>query len=245
MISFGFFIDWQLGIVLLWLLYRAALAGRIPLVAARAYLLAVVPVAAAVAGFKVETLHAVLAVPSSLVESVGTRVAGSEAVVAFDYGVLYNIVALGVALVWVVGAAVWLVGWSKGWRFGGVRICSNPRGGVASSLFGCIVVDASSQGTPHFEALLAHERAHVRCGHSWDMLYLCVLRSALWITPVVWLLSRDLVHVHEAQADAVVIGSGLSRRNYIDMLLGAQIGSAGAAVPERLTTVHYFNVSST
>ncbi|NEM98575.1 M56 family metallopeptidase [Pontibacter burrus] len=52
--------------------------------------------------------------------------------------------------------------------------------------------------------VLAHELAHVRLGHSYDVLYYEVLTALLWFNPLVWLLKAELRDVHEYQADAAV-----------------------------------------
>ena len=246
MISFGFFLDWQLGIALLWLVYRAALEHRVPLVAARAYLLSVVPLAAGVAALKLPILSPVVLVVEPMLD-MGAAVEPSAAAVATSsvdwlaWG--YAAVAAGVLCAAVWGGVRWAVRWRSGTECGGVRFCAQPHA-AASSLFGRIAVSNACFRSDALEAILAHERAHVRLGHSWDMLAVSLLRAALWVNPAVWLLGRDLVRVHEAQADAAVLDAGYSPERYIKTLLDAQIGALGdpnvAVAP-----IHYFSFRST
>ncbi|MDX5420290.1 MAG: M56 family metallopeptidase [Hymenobacteraceae bacterium] len=53
--------------------------------------------------------------------------------------------------------------------------------------------------------VLAHELAHVRLRHTYDILYYEVLTALLWFNPLVWLLKEELRDVHEYQADAEVL----------------------------------------
>lgn len=73
--------------------------------------------------------------------------------------------------------------------------------------------------------LLAHEAAHVRLRHSWDML-LCELVVRLqWFNPFGWLLREDLRALHEYQADSAAIGSGIDAKQYQMLLIKKAVGS--------------------
>ena len=50
-------------------------------------------------------------------------------------------------------------------------------------------------------ALLAHEEAHVRHRHSYDVVVVEVLTALQWFNPVVWFLRQELRVVHEYEAD--------------------------------------------
>ena len=69
------------------------------------------------------------------------------------------------------------------------------------------------------DAVLRHELAHVRMGHSWD-LFLCDLTChMLWCLPFVWMLRQDLVDVHEFQADEAVLQGGVTLEEYEHLLV--------------------------
>ena len=69
------------------------------------------------------------------------------------------------------------------------------------------------------DAVLRHELAHVRMGHSWD-LFLCDLTCRmLWCLPFVWMLRQDLVDVHEFQADEAVLQGGVTLEDYEHLLV--------------------------
>lgn len=247
--SFGFFVDWQLGIFLMWLLYRVALQGRIPHPTARGYLLVIAPLTAAIAALKLPVLSPIVlySTPTAIETTTTTTLPTTVAISATPVDWLsigYWAVAAGLTMLFVVGAVRWIARWRKGLELGGVRFCKQGRA-VASSMFGRIGVDPCCLGSDALESIVAHERAHVAHRHAWDMLYMSLLRSALWVNPAVWLLARDLVLVHEAQADKAVLEAGFSPERYIHTLLDAEIGAIGGPIPGNLAPIHYFSFCST
>ena len=68
-------------------------------------------------------------------------------------------------------------------------------------------------------ALLRHEQAHVRQGHTLDVLLLQIAAALAWPNPAVWLLRRALLDNLEYLADAAALQTGLDRRAYQYSLL--------------------------
>ena len=86
------------------------------------------------------------------------------------------------------------------------------------SCFGYIVInqhDLQENGV----LLLAHERAHRRMGHSFDLLLCDICACLQWWNPFVWMLRKDLLTVHEFEADAWVVQSGATTRHDYQQLL--------------------------
>ena len=67
--------------------------------------------------------------------------------------------------------------------------------------------------------VLAHELAHVRLHHSWDMLLSEATCCTLWFLPLSWLLRKDLKDIHEYQADQRVVHQGFDEYEYQLMLI--------------------------
>ena len=67
--------------------------------------------------------------------------------------------------------------------------------------------------------ILLHETAHIRCHHSWDIIWISFMEVLQWFNPFVWLLSIDLQNLHEFEADAFVIRHGEDTRNYQLLLI--------------------------
>ncbi|MER2996999.1 M56 family metallopeptidase [Pontibacter populi] len=55
------------------------------------------------------------------------------------------------------------------------------------------------------QQIIAHELAHVKLRHTYDVLFYELLTAFLWFNPLIWLLKTELRDVHEYQADADVI----------------------------------------
>jgi hypothetical protein len=68
-------------------------------------------------------------------------------------------------------------------------------------------------------ALLRHEQAHVRQGHTLDVLLVQVAVALAWPNPAVWLLRRALLDNLEYLADEAALQTGLDRRAYQYSLL--------------------------
>lgn len=76
----------------------------------------------------------------------------------------------------------------------------------------------------HGEAILAHERAHIRYGHSWDLLLAqtCILLQ--WFNPAAWLLKKELQIVHEYEADEHVVCNGMDASTYQLSIIEKTVG---------------------
>ena len=69
------------------------------------------------------------------------------------------------------------------------------------------------------EPILKHELAHVRMGHSWDLILCDLTCHLLWCLPFAWMLRQDLVDVHEFQADEAVLQEGVTLEDYEHLLV--------------------------
>ena len=73
--------------------------------------------------------------------------------------------------------------------------------------------------------ILAHEQAHIRLGHSWDLLLLEVVKAIQWFNPFVYLLGRDLKAIHEYEADNAVLNQGIDAKTYQLLLVTKAVGN--------------------
>ena len=71
-------------------------------------------------------------------------------------------------------------------------------------------VAINRQGLTYEESnqVLAHELAHARQRHSWDTLFVQLVRCLLWFNPFAWLYVRELSTIHEYLADEAVLRQG-------------------------------------
>ncbi len=75
------------------------------------------------------------------------------------------------------------------------------------------------------QAIINHELAHIRLGHSWDMLLCELTCRMLWCLPFTWMLRQDLRDVHEYQADRCVLATGINDEQYQLLLIRKATGT--------------------
>ena len=75
-----------------------------------------------------------------------------------------------------------------------------------------------------YPAILMHERSHVRCGHSRDLLLSSALTVLQWFNPLVWLGRSELKLLHEYQADDSVLNQGIDATQYQLLLVKKAVG---------------------
>ncbi len=90
----------------------------------------------------------------------------------------------------------------------------------AFSFLRYIFMDRQWYGTPLGAHIIEHEKVHIRLKHSWDLLYLEVLKSFFWFSPFWRGYRRELKLLHEYIADAVILKEK-GMENYFNALLQA------------------------
>ncbi|MBO5171452.1 MAG: M56 family metallopeptidase [Bacteroidaceae bacterium] len=83
--------------------------------------------------------------------------------------------------------------------------------------------------------ILTHEQAHIRLGHSWDILLLESICTLQWFNPLVWMLARDLRAVHEYEADKAVLDLGIDATRYQQLLVIKAFGTRLQSVTNSLS----------
>jgi hypothetical protein len=106
------------------------------------------------------------------------------------------------------------------------------QGATPFSFFGFLFVKESEQLA---EAMLRHELAHIRQKHSWDIMFMEVLKIMNWFNPVIYLLQNSLKALHEFEADRCAITDKQHQSNYVDSLIAQAYHSNG------LPFAHHFS----
>ena len=96
-----------------------------------------------------------------------------------------------------------------------------------------IVLSQKDWASPH-ETILTHEKAHVRCRHSVDLLLVDTLTAFQWFNPAIWMLRMDLQEIHEYEADEAVLQSGADIKEYQYLLVRKAVGKSGYSVANSL-----------
>jgi len=99
-----------------------------------------------------------------------------------------------------------------------VRVLAEPDGNLPFSFLRSMFVNLEVFTDGELQQVLRHERTHIRQRHTWDLLFLEVLKVLQWFNPVIYLYAKELSCVHEYLADEQVLAQGASRRDYLELL---------------------------
>lgn len=86
-----------------------------------------------------------------------------------------------------------------------------------------IVISAKDAGEDG-RIIIAHETAHIRLRHSWDIMAVDIVGCLQWFNPALWLLRRELQSLHEYEADDAVLASGINIKEYQMLLIKKAVG---------------------
>ena len=141
------------------------------------------------------------------------------------------------ALVFLTGAGATLL-WTFGSVFGVIRmICRGRRERLVD---GTVLVRIGRSVTPfswyryivlsekdlaeNGDAIVLHEKAHLRLRHSVDLLLTDLAGCLQRFNPAMWLLRRELRAIHEYEADEAVLDSGVDAKHYQLLLIRKAAG---------------------
>ena len=96
-----------------------------------------------------------------------------------------------------------------------------------------IVVDERDLETDG-DMIIAHEHAHIRLHHSYDLVVTDLLTTLQWFNPAMWLLRAELRAVHEYEADAAVLAGGVDAKEYQMFLIKKAVGERWCSVANGL-----------
>jgi hypothetical protein len=107
-----------------------------------------------------------------------------------------------------------------------MRVYRLRRGHRMQRLEGCMLIEVQDRRAPFsflknlfwqegadirdtvHRKIFDHELAHIRGGHTYDILFAQTLAAILWFNPFYWLIRRELQMVHEFIADGASIATG-------------------------------------
>jgi Zn-dependent protease with chaperone function len=113
---------------------------------------------------------------------------------------------------------------------GGVPYRQLPGPGDPFSFGRTIYLYPGQHTAAEVAVVVAHEQAHVRQGHTLDVLLAHLGTALFWPSPAAWLLRRAVLDNLEYLADAATLRTGLDRRAYQYCLLQLSRGTVGPAL---------------
>ena len=108
----------------------------------------------------------------------------------------------------------------------GVRVVYVEEDCPPFSFFRTAFVHRPAAGEEHvLDQVVAHERTHIRQGHSLDILLIQLAAIGQWFNPVVWLYKHSLRELHEYLADREVLAQGFDPFTYKQVLFEQHLGA--------------------
>ena len=92
------------------------------------------------------------------------------------------------------------------------------------------IVLSKADWEDNHSSILVHEKAHVKSGHSIELLSVDILSAFQWFNPAIWMLRSDLQELHEYEADDYVLRNGIEIKEYQYLLLRKAVSKSGYSV---------------
>lgn len=112
----------------------------------------------------------------------------------------------------------------------GIALCVTSNAEVAPFSWMRYIVMNRSDYEAQNDAILAHERGHIRLRHSYDVLLVDLLTALQWFNPAMWMLRQDLRAIHEYEADGAVLSQGINARQYQYLLISKAASIGGYSI---------------
>ena len=74
-----------------------------------------------------------------------------------------------------------------------------------SSFFHYIFINKENLSEEALTQVIRHEQAHSEAGHSYDIMFLCVLNIFFWFNPLIHIIRKNIEELHEYMVDAEVV----------------------------------------
>ncbi len=104
-----------------------------------------------------------------------------------------------------------------------------------SSFFNLIFINDSTLSEYEINQILEHEKCHIRLFHSYDLLFVEILKIIFWFNPILWLYQRSLSEVHEYEVDTRMV-QVYNPKKYAQLLLKLAVGEHSASTPQLVVT---------
>ncbi len=140
-------------------------------------------------------------------------------------GYLAGILFFFLRHVWSLGQMLRLIGRCQKEMLGQGIVLFTHREKVAPFSWMKAIVISEADLEESGGAILKHESAHIKNGHSWDLLLAEVCIFFQWFNPAAWLLKQELQNIHEFEADEWVISQGIDAKKYQLLLIKKAVGA--------------------
>ncbi len=106
----------------------------------------------------------------------------------------------------------------------GCRVLLSDRD-IPSFAFAHSIVISRRDYDTYGSSILPHEKAHIRLKHFYDLMLLELVKVFHWFNPAVYAIIRNIKEIHEFQADAYTLHSGVDVSQYQLLLIKKCVGT--------------------
>ncbi len=209
--------------------YRLALTNDTHLHTGRLYLLGSLVTAHLLPFFHIASPFRQVVIPAGPLEDLDTTVATAAGWTSQQ--ALLGLYAAGAAVVflrlaWHLAHLVLIARQHPVVHRDGVRVVYVDEDCPPFSFFRTAFVHRPAAGDEQIlNQVVAHERTHIRQGHSLDILLIHLAAVAQWFNPFVWLYKHALRELHEYLADREVLAQGFDPFTYKRILFEQHLGA--------------------
>jgi len=160
---------------------------------------------------------------------------------SFDYIRIFTVIYFVVAALLLIRILISLISTYRIIRQGTINMSHFPKVIISDkqlspfSFFPYAVIPSEDYRSGNYKDVLDHEFAHLRQGHSFDLLLTELFISFQWFNPFVWLIKRSVILNHEYLADQLSLINNKSAKEYQYRLLNFQKGL------KNISLAHNFN----
>ena len=169
----------------------------------------------------------------------GTTMSGT--IDSFDYYSLFAVIYFTITLILLLRVAISLISTYRIIKQGTVNNNQFPKIILSQnhlppfSFFPFAVIPEEDYKSGKYDDIVDHEFAHIRQGHTFDLLLGELIIAFQWFNPFVWLIKRSIILNHEYLADHVSLRNNKSVLDYQYRLLNFQSGF------KNVSLAHNFN----
>lgn len=114
-----------------------------------------------------------------------------------------------------------------------IRLLQTDNSLANSSFFQYIFINVNGLTETEIEQIIQHEYWHFRLKHSYDILFIEVMKVLFWANPAIYLIKKSLMEVHEFQVDEKVVNQ-FDSSEYAHLLLKL-------AIPQNTSFINQFS----
>lgn len=229
-VALPYLVQVQICFSLFWLYYRFFLRRSARFALNRIYLILSVSIAFVIPALSIPVWDFPVAAPVSGIH-VFARPGTGEAGMATGF---FDYLSWSQVLVWIAGIGVVVqmlpklcsiprfiryIHNSKPISYQGAKLVFTDKGASACSFFNYIFINQERVDAASFPQYLAHELAHCKLKHSWDLILSECMRILFWWNPIQRLWHHSLKEIHEYQADDAVLSQGFDAESYVGIIL--------------------------